>query len=479
MIWEIGDAPKEIEGLDEQGRPDPAYAAALGLIPAPAGRRVLSTVIELCILLLLTLPGVLIATPVLVRIGSGSADAGTMLARGELMLPIIMVIVSNVLVTVFTVVQLILHGRIGVTVGKALTGLRSVNVRTLEKPGFWRGAVVRYLLLAASFLVPLFGPLLVVALSPLFDAQRRGRGWLDQASAMWMVDSRRGLNPYDVKRMRIARKSLDTPEHEERAPLPSLATPLERNAPASYTPSARFSGGVIGAHRASTTAQRKPEAEPAAPAVSDAGAGTPGASPFAPPAAPMNAVPPVLPQISLLGEPPAAPVPAPAAPVAQPAPAPVAPAAHVPAAAGPVAPAVPAPVAPAPVVPAAPASAPAPASPAAPASAPGVRATVVIDDGRRIEVRGATLFGRAPAPLAGEGAVQLVPVPDDTRSVSKTHLALLPARRGVVAVDRGSTNGSSVTRDGVETALTPGEPMALQAGDVVRFGDRTMTVERA
>ena len=39
MIWEIDDKSETIEGLDEAGRPDPAYAAALGLLPAPLGRR--------------------------------------------------------------------------------------------------------------------------------------------------------------------------------------------------------------------------------------------------------------------------------------------------------------------------------------------------------------------------------------------------------------------------------------------------------
>ncbi|WP_313355095.1 FHA domain-containing protein, partial [Microbacterium sp.] len=70
-------------------------------------------------------------------------------------------------------------------------------------------------------------------------------------------------------------------------------------------------------------------------------------------------------------------------------------------------------------------------------------------------------------------------VADDTRSVSKTHLAVLPARRGVLVIDRGSTNGSAIARDGAELPLTPGDPAPVQTGDVVRFGDRTLTVERA
>ncbi|UNK70419.1 RDD family protein [Microbacterium sp. H1-D42] len=495
MIWEIDDGARAIEGLDVHGRADPAYAAALGLIPAPTGRRVLATALELCIVLVLALPGVLVATPVALQIASGSADAARMLERGDLVWPIAAIAISNALVTIFTVLQLLLHGRKGLTIGKATFGIRTVNVRTLERPGFWRGAVVRYLVLAASFLIPLLGPLLVVALSPLFDGERRGRGWLDQAGATWLVDIRRGLNPYDVKRMRIARKTLKTPEHSEKAPLPSLATPLNRDAPAEYVPSGRFSGGVIGAHRVTST-PRRDEAAPATPGVASAPpAPAPGFAPVAPAASSgmVDAVPPPLASGQLLdsfasrASAPAQPAPEQPAPAvrAPAAPAPI-PAAQAPAAAA--APVTPAPVTPAPVTPA-----PAPAVPIAPAPAAAqavasdptpsgalsaARAVLVLDTGVRVEVRGATLLGRAPAPVTGEGAVQLVPVADDTLSVSKTHLAFLPARRGVLVVDRGSTNGSSILRAGGEIALAPADPTALQTGDVVRFGDRSLTVER-
>lgn len=50
----------------------------------------------------------------------------------------------------------------------------------------------------------------------------------------------------------------------------------------------------------------------------------------------------------------------------------------------------------------------------------------------------------------------------------------------MIVVDRGSTNGSSLVRGGVETPLAAGDPAALQAGDIVRFGDdRIFSVERA
>jgi pSer/pThr/pTyr-binding forkhead associated (FHA) protein len=48
----------------------------------------------------------------------------------------------------------------------------------------------------------------------------------------------------------------------------------------------------------------------------------------------------------------------------------------------------------------------------------------------------------------------------------------------LVAMDRGSTNGSVVLRQGVSKPLTAGRPSTLVDGDVVRFGDRTMTVAK-
>ncbi|GAA2906186.1 hypothetical protein JOD62_001042 [Microbacterium keratanolyticum] len=472
MIWEIDDAPKAVEGLDENGRPDPAYAAALGLRTAPFGRRVLATVLELALALLLALPGMLVLVPIALDAVSGALDLDALFARDDLVWLIVGVSVSQALITAYTIVQLVLHGRKGVTFGKGLVGIRSINVRTLERPGFWRGAVVRYLLIGATFLVPIIGPVLVIAFSPLMDSERRGRGWLDLAAATWFVDVRAGLNPYDVKRMRIARKQFRTALHEEVAPLPSLATPTELHAPAEYVPTARFSGGVLGAHR--TTGSGPTGAAPAAAAP-----GGPLTAAPAPAPVPASAVVPTPAPTASPGAPGAAPVPATGMVTGTP---------FTPRAdAAPVPPAVPpAPAEPAAPVEPGPASASAPpmppvaeaaAAPAAAAISP-VRAVLVLDSGERIEVRATTLIGRAPSPAAGEGAVQLARIDDETRSVSKTHLAIQIARRGAMAVDRASTNGSALVRDGVETMLLPGHPVELRTGDIVNFGDRSLRVEQ-
>ena len=48
----------------------------------------------------------------------------------------------------------------------------------------------------------------------------------------------------------------------------------------------------------------------------------------------------------------------------------------------------------------------------------------------------------------------------------------------LVVMDRGSTNGSILIRQGVTRELTAGKAATLLDGDRVRFGDREMTVAR-
>ncbi len=213
-------------------------------------------------MLVLLLPLLVGALPAIIGVAASPDPQRALADASGLLLIVVSTIASSVLVTAFIVVQMVLHGRRGVTVGKAMFGIRSVNVRTLERPGFWRGEVVRYLVMSASFIVPLVGPLLVIALSPLFDPERRGRGWPDLAGATWFVDVRNGLNPYDDKRMRIARKTAATNLQDERSALPSLATSATMGAGAAYIPIPRSSGGVLGARRVEQPARRSLRPEP-------------------------------------------------------------------------------------------------------------------------------------------------------------------------------------------------------------------------
>lgn len=467
MIWEIDERARTIEGLDGAGRPRPEYAASLGLIRAPYGRRVLATVIEALVLLLVQLPMLLVVLPAVTGAALDADPVAALAARDDLVLLIVLGAASSVLSTAFVLVQLILLGRRGVTLGKALTGLRAVNVRTLERPGFWRGAVVRYLVMGASTLLPVVGPLLVIALSPLFDPARRGRSWPDLAAATWLVDARRGLNPYDEKRMRIARKTVSTDLLDVKTELPSLATPVAATGAGAYVPLARNKGGVLGAVR-STPGNVVIGETDAADDEPRSGIPTMVApAPFASPD-PTPAVEPPLP----------AGVPAPAA---------VAPGAIVAPAAGAAAwsppplleepaPAQPAPAQPVPVATAAPQAAGSVPPVATPATAPDAVA-LTLDSGDTIAVSGGgVVLGRAPATGPDDVDVLPVPVVDPTRSISKTHWALLRQDGRVVALERGSTNGSVLVRGGAEQALEPGRPVEVRDGDTIRFGDRHAVV---
>lgn len=169
------------------------------------------------------------------------------------------------------------------------------------------------------------------------------------------------------------------------------------------------------------------------------------------------------------------------APVPTPAPAPVQPPVAAPAPgshrAAPAAP--PVRQAPAPVASQAPTTVPSPVAPVA-AAPPTSRWRVSFDSGEAFVVEGLALVGRRPEPRPGEPVRHVVPLRSSDMSLSKTHAQFLVAPDGaLVVMDRGSTNGSFVVRGGMSKSLTPGRPSTLLAGDVVRFGDRMMKVERA
>ncbi|QLD11346.1 RDD family protein [Microbacterium oleivorans] len=470
VIWEIDERARTIEGLDADGRPRPEYAASLGLIRAPFGRRVLATIIEALVLLLVQTPMLVVVLPALLTVALDPDPVAALAGRDDIVLLIVLGAVSWALSTAFVLVQLILLGRRGVTLGKAFTGLRAVNVRTLERPGFWRGAVVRYLVLCASLVVPLVGPLLVIALSPLFDRDRRGRSWPDLAAAIWLVDVRRGLHPYDEKRMRIARKTVSTDLLDVKTELPSLATPRVSSGSEAYVPLARNKGGVLGAVRSrpgnpvvgETGDEAAEEPRPGIPT-------TVAATPFAAAARPQTPAPAaaaIAPGAIVDPGPGAAawtPPPLLEDRVPDPGPAP---------AASPAAESEPEP---APT--AVPAAEPEPA-PAAAAPAPHpVTVELTLDSGETVTVGGGgVVLGRAPGTGPDDVEVTPVPVVDPTRSISKTHWALLRHDDRAVAVERGSTNGSVLVRGGSEQPLEPGRPVEVRHGDTIRFGDRHAVV---
>lgn len=424
-IWEIEDETEAIEGLDENGRPDPAYAAALGLLPAPLGRRAVALICDVALWLIVQLPLWIGAVPLLLKLAGGSISPYGFMNHPGFVLALVMAAVTVFLTLVLSVVQLVMHGRSGRTLGKAIVGIRTVNVRTLERPGIgW--VLLRYLLLCASNLVPLFGPVLLL-LSPLFDSERRRRGLHDKATQVWLIDVKQGLNPYDQKRLRVARKLVKAEPARERSVLPSLATPTDPSQQPAYRPGNRVSAGVIGIARPHTSDER-PEI------------GLPRTAPQ-PPAASTELGKPVFggyrqPDDERAVEPARS-----VAPVESPLP----------------------PIEPAPV--------------AAPQPAAIVHFGLRLDTGESVPVTEPLLFGRNPDAALHPG-VRAVPLDDESKSLSKTHLLVRPVDGGLEITDCGSTNGSGLARAGVEYVIETGVPVVTVEGDTIRLGDRSAVVVR-
>ncbi|MBB5844757.1 putative RDD family membrane protein YckC [Conyzicola lurida] len=206
----------------------------LGVLPAPLGRRALSFAVDAAIVAIAAIPA-FIGYPLLLA----AALAGD---TGSGPVPLVLVIVGVVLADAVVIVQLVLHGLRGITVGKKLLGLRSVNVDTLEKPGFWR-VVLRAIVLGASSIVPVAGPAVLLA-SPLWASNAQKRGWLDAVSRSVLVDARLGVDPYDATAMREARKARDRANAEPAPEVPSLATGT--GAPTPFAPGTRSRSSIVG-----------------------------------------------------------------------------------------------------------------------------------------------------------------------------------------------------------------------------------------
>ncbi|MER7557616.1 RDD family protein [Nocardioides sp. NPDC126508] len=149
------------------------------------------------------------------------------------------------------------------------------------------------------------------------------------------------------------------------------------------------------------------------------------------------------------------------------------------------APSAPAPTPAPPVPPAPPAVQPAaqPAPPPPPVPAPQPAATarwrVTFDTGQSFVVEGLAIVGRGPEPRPGEEVSHRVALSSSDMSLSKTHAQFQVAADGtLVVMDRGSTNGTTLIRQGAARALGARRPAALVDGDKVKFGDRTMDVVR-
>jgi uncharacterized RDD family membrane protein YckC len=105
--------------------------------------------------------------------------------------------------------------------------------------------------------------------------------------------------------------------------------------------------------------------------------------------------------------------------------------------------------------------------------------SILLDDGRRIPLEGLVLLGRNPQPKAGEEDAQLIKIADETRTVSKSHLAVGVDAGGVYVVDRGSTNGSTVsTTNGMSERCKAGEMVRVGEGAIISIGDHWLEITR-
>lgn len=446
-----------------------------GAVPASVGKRVLAFVIDALAAFLLG--GAFLGAGIW---QGASAEDG--LPAGATAL----ILVGVGLLLALGLTQWWYHGRRGATLGKALVGLRTLDADTGAPIGMGR-ALVRALVVTAGGLVLAVGQLVVLA-SPLFDSGGRRQGWHDKATRALVVDVVAGVDPTRARASEAAATArldgllapvaaVDLPP----APLPGSSAPLPPVPPPPPPPG---------------PGEDDPWAE-LAPTAPDFLAPYPAAvapPPGEPSGGPAPA-PPAGPGLDLDGDTDGGSTGRPhdrteiisAVPGVRP-----------------VTPGGPPPLEPTVLVEHVPAGL---AAPAAGGTGPTPRQDDLDDveatrlslsgtgrgrrrtdgaartvlrmwDGEEVHLTGFALLGRNPARRDDEPMPErVITVPDERRSVSKTHLAAGVDRAGVWVRDRGSTNGTVVTLpDGAQVICAPGQQVRVPQGATVSFGDFWFTV---
>lgn len=454
-----------------------------GAVPASVGKRVLACVIDAFAAFLL---------------GGAFLTAGSWQAAsaGDDGLPTgatVLILVGVGLLLALGIVQWWYHGRRGATLGKALVGLRTLDADTGAPIGMGR-AFLRALVVAAGGLVLAVGHLVVLA-SPLFDSGGRRQGWHDKAARALVVDVVTGVDP---SRARASEAAATARLDGLLAPVAAVDLPPAPLPPGSSAPL------------------------PPVPPPPPAGDGDDPWAALAPTAPDFLApYPAAVPPPPVPGEP-SVPAPAPAATLADPGPrvdldddtdgrtGPTGPRDDdrtdiISAVPGvrPIAPGGPPPLEPTVLVdhvpgglsPHADGGVPAPGADdlddveATRLSLSGsgrgrrrsdgpMRAVLRLWDGEEVTLTGFALLGRNPARREDEPLPErVITVPDQRRSVSKTHLAAGVDPAGLWVRDRGSTNGTVVTLpDGAQVICAPGQQVRVPQGATVSFGDFWFTV---
>lgn len=421
---------------------------------APVARRAVAYIIDALIaggLAIVLGGGLLIAASLT---GSIEGSIGVLLVGGP--------VVSLVLLGWFVVYTVMQAGN--GSIGMRAQGLRLVSAADASPLGFGR-ALLRNIIfgLAASVVVGYF--------TPLFDGSGRFQGWHDKVAGSLMLDAKVPA-PVDSAAASPAAPAV---------PAPTTASANSTPAPAPAIPGLPQPTEAVAATPVMPPAPAAPASvppRPAAPAAPVAEAGSliafvPGITQDAP-GRPAPSLEPEPALDATIQQQPAPPVAAPpAAPIVSPAP-PVPPtplAVETPAAA--------------PATPEPPLASAASAAPSAPVAAdeddledtrisvPGHRLVFTWDDGTRVSVSRRTVFGRNPAPE--EGAT-LVPVRDETLSLSKTHFEAAAETSGGWVMDRHSTNGMTIVREGQRIACPAGQRVPVRLGDAIEIGDRIVTI---
>ncbi|HEV7185828.1 MAG: FHA domain-containing protein [Actinomycetales bacterium] len=113
--------------------------------------------------------------------------------------------------------------------------------------------------------------------------------------------------------------------------------------------------------------------------------------------------------------------------------------------------------------------------------------TFILDfsDGQRVETTGNGVIGRNPAvhtpgnELDDPAHVELITVADETKSISRAHLAFGQYDEAFWVLDLGSANGTTIEYpgDGVY-ACDPNTRHEVDPGSVVRFGRASFALTR-
>lgn len=446
---------------------------------APISRRVIAYIIDALIAGVLPVIGVI----VMVSMTVGAVQSPETAAGALVGVTVTAGVFSLLILGWFIVYTLMQTGR--GSIGMRAQRIRLVGAADAGPVSFWR-ALLRNIVfsITASFVVGMF--------SPLFDGSGRYQGWHDKVAGALMVDAAaaKSVAPADS----VAPGAAAAPAAAPALPNP-LATGGFTGHPTPPAPPAPFAfpqptrdapplpdgfpdETIVAPRSASPAAPVLPPApaapsSPAQPAVPVA-----PAAPAADSADQTIAAPPV--RQNLPGDPLISFVPG----VTQPGAASAAPAAP----AAPVLPEPAAPVVPEPApaaAPAAPAAAPQPAAAQATGfdhdddlestriSVPGHRLVFTWDDGQRVSVSSRTVFGRNPE--QEPGAV-VVAVRDETLSLSKTHFEAGSEPTGGWVMDRHSTNGLTIVRDGTRIACPAGQRVPVRLGDAIEIGDRIVTI---